>query len=328
MMSRWILLGGVIALSFALVPHAFAADTVDHDTSVDLIGNDASGHTTQVEGELAKPFTVVSSISFRTFKDATVTVFAPATGDAFVPGTSHDIRWEWDSQAMSAVNLFYSKDGGATYTAIATNVPNRGYYAWNVPDVVTEHAKVLVQGTDGLDVFVEDVSDEFTILGTVEYGTSPVDGTTEELADVDAGQVVMSPSFSETYYVAEDGTRRPFIDTQSMYTYIRHADDVAMVTDATVASLALGAPMLPKSGTVLVKEAISPDVYLVTGDVESPVIRHITSERIAAEMFGEDWADYVIDVPPTVLVRYARGEAIDRAIMVDTSGMRKRETLQ
>jgi hypothetical protein len=64
--------------------------------------------------------------------------------------------------------------------------------------------------------------------------------------------------------------------------------------------------VLPKPGVVLVKIQSDPRVYALENnleDVYSPVLREIASESIARAMYGEAWADYVIDIEPTFFTK-------------------------
>ena len=55
-------------------------------------------------------------------------------------------------------------------------------------------------------------------------------------------------------------------------------------------------------GTLIKIQSLAP-VYLVSYTSAGYVITHIPNEETATEQFGEDWAQLVIDVDPT-LFRY------------------------
>jgi galactose oxidase len=91
----------------------------------------------------------------------TLRVLAPNGGEVFLAGSSTLIRWS-STGSISAVNLDYSPDLGATWTPIAIGVANTGSYSWTVPEVATNKALVRVSRTGGAPP--SDVSDApFTI---------------------------------------------------------------------------------------------------------------------------------------------------------------------
>ncbi len=168
------------------------------------------------------------------------------------------------------------------------------------------------------------------INGGDSTGISPVTGELEVITSVSAGDYIKSPSFSTVYYVTESGGRRAFIDVNSYFTWADSFDEIKAVTDATLSTLPLEGMMLPKSGVVLIKIQSDARVYALeenANDEFSPYLREITTELIAHEMYGANWADYVIDFEPTYFGRFESGEDISEAEEVDTSIMRTRQEL-
>jgi hypothetical protein len=165
---------------------------------------------------------------------------------------------------------------------------------------------------------------------TVTTGISPVTGLIEEITSVSAGDYIKSPSFSTVYYVTEDGGRRAFIDSNTYFTWADSFSEIKEVTDATLTTLPLSGVMLPKAGVVLVKIQSDARVYALSENVFdefAPLLREITTEQIAHQMYGPNWADYVIDVEPTYFGRFEHGDEIFEAESVDTSIMRTRQAL-
>jgi len=83
---------------------------------------------------------------------------------------------------------------------------------------------------------------------------------------------------------------------------------------------------------VLVKIQSDPRVYALgenTDDVFAPALRWIESEETAIDSYGNDWADYVIDVEPTFFPHFTHGTSISNPgdIQVDRSIMKTREQL-
>ena len=50
---------------------------------------------------------------------------------------------------------------------------------------------------------------------------------------------------------------------------------------------------------------------LTSGEYDEPMLRELASEEDAALIYGQDWADYVIDVPLTLWTRFTIGDVIN-----------------
>ncbi len=260
-----------------------------------------------------------------------MSVTAPEATSAYDAGDDIVITWSTASGtgAISAVNLDYSTDGGITYSSIVTGTANDGSYTWTAPDIAAQSITVRAQGTDLMTVLATDTSDAFSI------GTDGTDTTTPpaEEVDTDSGSSELLPtgtfmkgaSWTTVYYI--DGTtRRPFLDSQTFFTYADNFDSIIDVADDYLANYTIGAPMLPKAGVVLVKIQSVNSVYALEAD---NTLRWITSESIAKSLYGARWADYVIDVPVTAWGHFNHGDDVTSVndITVDTSSMQTRNAL-
>ncbi len=289
-----------------------------------------------------------------------VEITYPEGGETYVAGSDVSISWTTSGSALDTVKLEYSIDEGISYAQIVDNVDyDESPYVWTLPDIDEEKVKIKITVQDGGKSYLDtDYSGYFEITSdeeeeadegddetsenqpsnmgdfpdganvaptTGETGPSPFDGTTEDISQVEAGQFIRSPSFNTVYYVTADLTRRPFWDGVAFFTWSDSWDEVIWVTDATMQTLPSGDPMLPKPEVVTVKVQSVPDVFWVEmneeGDYE---LRWITSEDVAIAMMGETWADYVIDVEPTLMNWYVEGENVDYAFEVDMSIMKTR----
>ncbi|NBS70018.1 hypothetical protein EBT31_14060 [bacterium] len=130
----------------------------------------------------------------------------------------------------------------------------------------------------------------------------------EEEEDEDAGEgdvttyrLIKGTSFSAVYLL-EEGKRKPFPSEQIFFTHFSSFDDVEVLTDAELAAIPMGAPVLPKEGSLIKIQSFA-SVYLVSLTSAGSVITHIPNEAAAAEQFGENWASLVMDIEPT-LFRY------------------------
>jgi subtilisin family serine protease len=95
-----------------------------------------------------------------------VAVTAPNTGAAWKAGSTHAITWTaTDNVGVTAVDLAYSTDGGASYpNVIATGLANSGTWSWTVPNTPSTTARVRATAHDAAGNAGSDASDaDFTI---------------------------------------------------------------------------------------------------------------------------------------------------------------------
>lgn len=160
------------------------------------------------------------------------------------------------------------------------------------------------------------------------YGVSPLTGEAERISVVEPGQYIRGFGYSTVYLVTEEGTRRPFWNTATFFTYVDDWSEVVWVTDATLPTMELGTPVLPKQEVVLVKTPLEKSVYAVerngTGQL---TLRWIPTEERAVDLYGEDWADYVLDIDPTMLQYYVFGEDVPATYQPKQSLMKTRTRL-
>lgn len=160
-------------------------------------------------------------------------------------------------------------------------------------------------------------------------GPSPVTGETEPISFVEPGDLIIGRSYDTVYYLDESLNRHPFLNETMYATWFDSFDDVKEVTDATLTVLTLAPPMNVNPRTVLVKFQSSNRVYFPVQEGEDTEWRWIVSESLAIQIFGSDWADYVIDIPPVFYPHVLFGEDINESsdIIVNKSLLFKREEL-
>ncbi len=152
---------------------------------------------------------------------------------------------------------------------------------------------------------------------------------TEDPDTLEPGDPFTSPSFSTVYVLTEDGGRRAFINANAYFTYEDSFDEITQIEDSELSNYALSGLVLPQAEIVLVKIQSDPTVYSLShsDDEYAPNLRAITSEEIAIGMFGEDWADYVIDIEPTFFSKFGQGDDIEEVEEVNQSIMKTRQEL-
>ena len=285
----------------------------------------------------------------------TVSLTSLNGGETLAGGSTQNILWS-TTGTFEDITLQLSLDGGLTYSNIVIGTQNDGNYAWVVPNVSTTSARLKLIGRDnGGGTRDTDIGDaNFTITSdatqpldqlpvgltpgnpegfptgaqiaplTGETGNSPVTGLPEAISAIAPGQFVTSKSLPSVYFITENMTRRPFFDAQAYFTYSNSFDDIIWVTDATLPTMTLDGPMLPKAGVVLVKIQSDNRVFAVEDVNGVYTLRWITSEDIATAVYGSNWADYVIDIAPTLIGQYAVGADIIAPESVDMSIMKTR----
>jgi hypothetical protein len=147
---------------------------------------------------------------------------------------------------------------------------------------------------------------------------------------IQVGDTFTTSSFSEVYIQTVSFGRRVFINDQTYFTYYDSFDTVVNAQDDFIGDYPLEGLVLPKAGTVLVKIQSVPTVYALADnpfDSYAPLLRAIESETIAADMYGSNWADYVIDVDSSFFTHFGMGEDIVSPEPVDISIMKTRQEL-
>lgn len=283
----------------------------------------------QTDGDPLTPFARVKhSTIWIDPSPQTLLVTGPNGGEVLEPGDRVWITWDSTGHAMEFVNITYSTDDGVTSTTIAAGIPNTGSYAWRVPDVYAMHAFVHVEATDLVNVLAADRSDaDFVIDGARPMAPSPVTGLSEEVTEVMPGDIVRSPSFTTVYAIDGDDARRPFELPGVLETYDIADEAINLVTDATLPTIPLGTPMLPKPGTTLIQFPLARAVYAVEGSSSYAILRPLHSETIASAIYGEEWKEYVWTLPEGYRNFYHGGSEIVTVFDVDTTILRRAETI-
>ncbi|MEW5848342.1 MAG: metallophosphoesterase [Myxococcota bacterium] len=140
----------------------------------------------------------VQTDQFTILKGDGLVVDAPNGGETYNPGDNVTIRWATVG-AVSNVNLELSTDGGANWSAIASNVQNTGQYAWTVPTVSSTRA--LVRVVNAANPTMRDESNgTFRIQGGGGGGTVIPYGATWAYhdQDVDHGTAWLGAGFNDS----------------------------------------------------------------------------------------------------------------------------------
>jgi hypothetical protein len=108
------------------------------------------------------------------------TLTVPNGGEVWYGGEVHNIMWDNvkivdPHLSPTPISLYYSLDGGLTWTLIATNEPNDGTHAWTVPPVNSRTARVKIVATDLAGNENWDQSDADFTIATPDLKIGPGD---------------------------------------------------------------------------------------------------------------------------------------------------------
>ena len=139
---------------------------------------------------------------------------------------------------------------------------------------------------------------------------SPTIGTHATTSDIQAGDLIRGTTLSSVYYYGSDGFRYTFPDEKTFSTWYKDFDSVKWVTDADLSKIPLGGNVTYKPGVKLLKLQSDPTVYAVS---KNGTLRQITSASIAQELYGNNWAKLVDDLPDGFFKNYSIGSKLDLA---------------
>ena len=100
----------------------------------------------------------------------TLAITAPTTGTSWTVGTARAITWTTNLPATDTVRIDLSRNGGTSYSSLATAVPNNGSFTWTVAGTVTTSAIVRVSSNSTTAVAT---SGKFALVAGTVTVTSP-----------------------------------------------------------------------------------------------------------------------------------------------------------
>lgn len=244
-----------------------------------------------------------------------ITVVTPSTSGEIFGAESYMITWI-STGNIEEVILYYSIDGGNTFTLIDHEKENDGMYAWDVPNIQVSEARIKLVGRDEDGVIrSEDISDaSFAIRVNV---TEPQDSIEPSYA---ISVLVTTPSgeeielhetdkfrgehLSSVYFLDWSFTRRIYPNELAFLSWGHSFDDVIVIKDEELSKIPFGTRVTIKPGSYLVKIQSNPNVYEVT---DGAVLRHVPNEAAAAARYGAEWSTYVRDIPVVFFSDYRIG---------------------
>ncbi len=274
-----------------------------------------------------------------------VTVVQPNGGESINGNSSYNIVWSSGGSGISTYRASYSTDAGGSWTVVASGLTSNSI-AWTVPNVSTSSARVRVEALDASNAVIatDDSNANFTIVAqsTPPPGDTPpsnpppvvnppnqpppeqhdyipaVESAKEPTIDalIDAPPAANPPcvhgdlfrgTLSTVYYCGADGRRYPFPNEKTYFTWYENFSGVRRVSNDFIRSIPIGPYVTYKPGVRMVKIQIDPKAYAVA---PGAVIRWITTEQVARDLYGVNWNSKIDDIPLVFWSGYTPGEPI------------------
>jgi Divergent InlB B-repeat domain len=271
-----------------------------------------------------------------------IAINIPTSGSNHKADDVISIDWSSANGAFIKYKVYYSADSGATYSAIG-ETPTTSL-SWIVPDFGTTQGKIKVEGYDSTGTLLASSTSDgnFTVIGeampeapenpatpsiTPPAVDSTVTGTyssseakennpdfntdmnipvaTTETACI-SGSLIKG-SLPAVYYCGADGKRYVFVNDKAYFSWYPDFSTVITLSDADLANIPLGGNITYRPGTRLVKIQSDPKVYAVA---RGGILRWVSTEAIAAHLYGANWAKMVDDIPDSFFVNYTIGVSI------------------
>jgi hypothetical protein len=148
-----------------------------------------------------------------------------------------------------------------------------------------------------LNVFVV-----FAMVAALFTGFAPVQAAS-------AGDLIKVADNNAVYYLGADMTKNVFPDANTYFTWYMDFSGVTTVSSEELNSYDWGKNISFRPGTNLVKITSDPKVYAVE---PCGVLRHVPSEAVALDLFGDNWLTLVRDIADsTFLSAYTIGSPLE-----------------
>lgn len=186
-------------------------------------------------------------------------------------------------------------DGTAAYRYVKVNATEEE--VWKLDAI-----EVLELYTEPEEVPEEVPEEEAPGLGENSVGrliTLPDDGDSTTQYD------------SAVYVIGADGKRHAFPNETVYFSWFEDYDDVEVIPADEMSDYSLGHNVTIRPGTHLIKLQTSPKVYAVES---GSLLREITTEEIAIDLYTENWNTLVVDVADGFWANYTLGDQITAAV--------------
>lgn len=189
----------------------------------------------------------------------------------------------------------------------AENVTSHLHFEIRMSDgtAIDSYASVLAaQGeTVSVEYVPEDVRARTPTINADKYLLSE----TEDALCL-SSSLITSPESKAVYYCGADGKRYVFPNDRIYFSWYDDFSEVIEVPAETLAQIRLGGNVTYRPGITMVKITTDPKVYAID---RGGVLRWVTSEEKAEELYGAYWNKEVQDIADVFLIDYIVGEWIE-----------------
>jgi plastocyanin len=154
-------------------------------------------------------------------------------------------------------------------------------------------------------------------VAVLMYGQTPQVQAVEPLSSVASGDLFRGESLPAVYYMGADGFRYVFPDENTYNTWYADFDDVKFISDSDLTKVQIGGNVTYRPGVLMIKVMSSPQTYAVSNN---GVLRHVGSEAVATELYGDAWNTQIRDLADGFFVNYTIGSDILDASTYSVSG--------
>lgn len=136
------------------------------------------------------------------------------------------------------------------------------------------------------------------------WGIAPAKAT-----ESNVGKIVKVKGGTALYYIANDSKRYVFPSEKIYKSWFTDFSEIITVTPEEIQSFSTGGNVRYRPGILLVKIQTDPKIYAVG---KNGVLRWIKTEKLAQELYGENWQTLIDDVPEIFFVDYIIGVVIEK----------------
>lgn len=144
-------------------------------------------------------------------------------------------------------------------------------------------------------------------LGATFYAATPKAQALESLATIAPGDLIRGQNFPAVYYMGADGFRYVFPTQKTYNTWYDNFNNVKFISDSDLAKIQIGGNVTYRPGVRMAKIDSDPKTYAVA---KGGILRHVSSEAVAIELYGNDWNKQIDDIPDGFFTNYTYGDPI------------------
>src|SRR6056297_238531 len=143
----------------------------------------------------------------------------------------------------------------------------------------------------------------FSVMVMTVLSMSVMTAPAQAATDYESGDLIKMDGLSSVYYYADNGKRYVFPNETTYFSWYSDFSGVVTIPQSELESIPIGGNVTMRPGTNLVKITTDPKVYAVE---DGGKLVHLADEDTASTLYGEDWADRVVDVPDAFFVNYTQ----------------------